>query len=261
RFRVQIAAFATGALSCIALPVFADGTPFFSTAQIGQGRYEYAQKCSVCHGTQSEGGGAPALKGPTFIVQWRGKTLKEFYGYVHDNMPLGESGSLDGQVYADIVAFLLAQSGVAAGNQKFTPATPMERVLDFGGAIPGGAVASTGSTQVKIGALYGKLAQPSTSNPTQAELDAADGATTNWMMYNKGYRAERYSSLDRINTFNAGRLRPICMFQLGELGTFSTGPVVYDGILYATTHLGTYAIDATTCKRLWAHQHDPQGPE
>ena len=62
RFRVQIAAFATGALSCAALPAFADGTPFFSTAQIGQGRYEYAQKCSVCHGTQSEGGGAPALQ-------------------------------------------------------------------------------------------------------------------------------------------------------------------------------------------------------
>jgi len=51
------------------------------------------------------------------------------------------------------------------------------------------------------------------------------------------------------------------MFQLGELGTFSTGPVVYDGILYVTTHLGTYAIDATTCKKLWTHQHIAQGPE
>jgi PQQ-dependent dehydrogenase (methanol/ethanol family) len=51
------------------------------------------------------------------------------------------------------------------------------------------------------------------------------------------------------------------MFQLGELGTFSTGPVVYDGILYATTHLGTYAIDATTCKKLWSHQHVAQAPE
>ena len=57
------------------------------------------------------------------------------------------------------------------------------------------------------------------------------------------------------------KLRPVCMFQLGELGTFSTGPVVYDGMLYATTHLGTYAIDATTCKKLWSHQHVAQGPE
>ena len=77
---------------------------------------------------------------------------------------------------------------------------------------------------MKIGELYGKLAQPTTIGPTQAELDAADGATTNWLMYNKGYRAERYSTLRQINTGNAGKLRPVCMFQLGELGTFSTGP-------------------------------------
>ena len=69
-------------------------------------------------------------------------------------------------------------------------------------------------------------------------------------MYNKGYRGERYSTLARINTATAAKLRAVCMFQLGELGTFSTGPVVYDGLLYATTHLGTYAIDATTCAQV-----------
>ena len=255
------AALAIGILSCAAQTVFADGTPFFSTTQIGQGRYEYAQKCAVCHGTQLEGGGAPALKGSPFIAQWRGKTLKEFYGYIHDSMPLGQGGALEGQVYADIVAYLLAQSGVPGGTEKFTPTSPMERVLELDPSSAGRAAVISGPSQVKIGALYGKLAQPTTSKPTQAELDAADGATTNWMMYNKGYRAERYSSLERINASNAGNLRPVCMFQLGELGTFSTGPVVYDGILYATTHLGTYAIDSTTCRKLWSHQHDAQGPE
>ena len=67
-------------------------------------------------------------------------------------------------------------------------------------------------------------------------------------MYNKGYRAERYSSLDLINSGNAAQLRPVCMFQLGEIGTFSTGPVEYDGLLYVTSRLSTYAIDATTCR-------------
>jgi PQQ-dependent dehydrogenase (methanol/ethanol family) len=80
-------------------------------------------------------------------------------------------------------------------------------------------------------------------------------------MYNKGYRGERYSSLAQINTGNASNLRPVCMYQLGELGTFSTGPVMYDGILYVTTHLGTYALDATTCRRIWTHAHVAQGPE
>jgi len=50
-------------------------------------------------------------------------------------------------------------------------------------------------------------------------------------------------------------------WMLGELGTFQTGPVMYDGVLYATTHLGTYAVDATTCRKLWSHQHLAQGAE
>jgi len=36
---------------------------------------------------------------------------------------------------------------------------------------------------------------------------------------------------------------------------------VYQGILYATTHLGTYAIDAINCHKVWSHQHVARGPE
>jgi alcohol dehydrogenase (cytochrome c) len=103
-------------------------------------------------------------------------------------------------------------------------------------------------SQVKLFELTDAVKQPSTAGPSQAELDRADADTKNWLMYNKGYRAGRYSTLSKVNTGNARNLRPVCMFQLGELGTFHAGPVVYDGILYATTHLGTYAIDAYTCK-------------
>jgi glucose dehydrogenase/mono/diheme cytochrome c family protein len=260
RYRLSRAAIA--ALALFPISVLADGTPFFSTAQLAHGRYEYSQRCAVCHGAQLQGGGAPALKGHAFAAQWNGKQLKDFYSYIYHNMPLGQAGVLSGQEYADIVAYILGSNGVPAGTEKFTPKTPMERVLEIDAAVAARSeAASAPSAQVKIGELYGKLAQPSTTRPTQAELDAADVATDNWLMYNKGYRSERYSTLERINTTNAANLRPVCMFQLGELGTFSTGPVVYDGILYVTTHLGTYAIDATTCKKLWTHQHVAQGPE
>jgi glucose dehydrogenase len=98
------------------------------------------------------------------------------------------------------------------------------------------------------------VTQPSTHAPSQAELDAADDATDSWLMYNKGYRAERYSPLAKINAENAANLHPVCAFQLGEIGTFSTGPVEYDGLLYVTSHLSTYAIDATTCRKVWSHR-------
>ena len=241
----------------------ADGTGWYTPPQVAQGRWEYSQKCGVCHGAQLQGGGAPALKGRIFNQQWNGKNLSEFYEYIHKNMPLGLGAALPSQEYADIVAFILAQSGLPAGIEKFTPKSPMERVLDLASAATSGSPAVSAATpgEIKIGELYGKLAQPTTSKPTQTELDAADAATSNWLMYNKGYRGERYSLLKQINVSNASKLRPVCMFQLGELGTFSTGPVMYDRILYATTHLGTYAIDATTCKKIWTHQHVAQGPE
>ena len=241
---------------------FADGTGWYNSSQIAKGRFEYSQKCAVCHGAQLQGTGAPPLKGKPFELQWNGRKLAELYEYVHNNMPLGLGASSPAQEYADIVAYILAQSGLPAGNEMFTPRTPMDRVLELPGTSASAAAAgSMVPGQVKIGALFGALAQPTTNKPTQAELDAGDTATTNWLMYNKGYRGERYSLLKQINTQNASKLRPTCMFQLGELGTFSTGPVMYDGILYATTHLGTYAIDATTCKRIWTQHHVAQGPE
>ena len=242
--------------------VFADGTGWFLPAQVPQGRWEYSQQCAVCHGAQLQGGGAPALKGRLFNDQWNGKKLDELYTYVHKNMPLGRGAVLPSQEYADIVAYILAQSGLPAGNERFTPKTPMDRVLTLTGAAETGSLAATGAPiDVKIGALFGELKEPTTTRPTQAELDAADASTTDWLMYNKGYTGQRYSKLTLVNTSNAAQLRPLCMYQLGEIGTFSTGPVMYEGLLYVTTHLGTYAINATSCKKVWTHQHVAQGPE
>ena len=52
-----------------------------------------------------------------------------------------------------------------------------------------------------------------------------------------------------------------CVYQAGEVGSFQTGPVMYDGLAYVTTTHGTYAFDATTCRPAWTHQYVPTGPE
>jgi len=239
-----------------------DGTGWFTADQVSAGRWAYEQRCATCHGVNLEGAGAPALVGTTFNAQWNGKTLQQFYSYVHSQMPLGAVGSLKGQDYVNVVTYILSRSGLPAGTQKLTIRSPMSRVMELSDAQTAAAPGSSDPTApVSVGALIGSVTRPTTSRPTQAELDAADTATDTWLMYNKGYRGERYSSLARVNTSTAKNLRVACMFQLGELGTFSSGPVVYDGFLYATTHLGTYAIDATTCDKKWSHHHIAVGPE
>ncbi len=237
----------------------ADGVAWFSVSQTASGRYEYAQHCATCHGSTLQNGGAPALSGRTFADRWNGKTLATLYGYVRENMPLGHGGSLTGRQYADIVAFLASANGLPGGTQTFTPASPMERTLVLSGsAAPQRAIPPA---RVRLGSLIGTVQAPSTTGPTQTELDEADTSTASWLMYNKGYAGARYSSLATINAQNVSSLRPVCIFGLGEIGTFSTGPVEYDGLLYVTTHLGTFAIDATTCRQRWSHHHAAAGPE
>src|SRR6478672_6919674 len=109
---------------CISSSARADGTGWFSAAQVQSGRLEFAAKCQTCHGAQLQGTGAPALKGRSFNLQWNGKTLSALYNYVHTEMPLGNPDSLKLQEYADIVAFILSQNGLPGGDERLTPTSP-----------------------------------------------------------------------------------------------------------------------------------------
>src|SRR4029450_7359590 len=92
----------------------ADGVGWFTTDQVNAGRWAYEHRCAVCRGQNLEGGGAPALRGTQFNAQWNGKTLQQFYSYVHTQMPLGAAGSLKGQDYVNVVAYLLSRSRLTA---------------------------------------------------------------------------------------------------------------------------------------------------
>jgi PQQ-dependent dehydrogenase (methanol/ethanol family) len=252
-------------LSVLALapPALADGTGWFTQTQVDRGRWEYAAKCSSCHGAQLQGTGAPPLKGPEFSAQWGNKSLKDLYAFVHSQMPLGNPDSLKGQEYADLVAYVLSSNGLPAGQEELTPQSTMDRVLVLRGLAPAPGVSAAAATSraARLNQPLVPTKQPSTSRPSQEELNRADVDTRSWMLYNKGYLARRYSSLQQIDRSNAQKLRVVCLYQLGEVATFTTGPVVYDGILYATTHFGTYAIDSATCRKRWSHQHVATGPE
>ncbi len=238
-----------------------EGAGWYTREQALNGHLQYVPKCAVCHGADLTGGGAPELKGPGFAAKWNGKSLTDLYIYTRQQMPKGNGESLSGQEYADIVAFILAQNGIPAGSIKLAADAPMNRVLVLSDAAAVAGTQSAPAEQVQLGELTGPVKQPSSLGPTQSELDRADDSTSDWLMYNKGYEGQRYSKLDQLNARTVTKLRPICMLQLGELGTFQTGPVVYDGVVYATTHLSTYAIDATSCRKLWSHQHIAHGPE
>ena len=88
----------------------------YSEAQAARGEKLYGGNCAVCHGPQLLGGDrAPAVAGPALAARWQAKPLPELLDYVHLQMPLHGPGGLSRQQSADIVAFMLKKSGVAAG--------------------------------------------------------------------------------------------------------------------------------------------------
>ena len=88
----------------------------YSEAQAARGEKLYGGNCAVCHGPQLLGGDrAPAVAGPALTARWQAKPLPELLDYVYLQMPLHGPGGLSRQQSADIVAFMLKKSGVAAG--------------------------------------------------------------------------------------------------------------------------------------------------
>jgi mono/diheme cytochrome c family protein len=95
-------------------------TPQFTAAQTAAGKTAYASNCAVCHGNNlSNGTYGPSLGGEYFNSHWSGKSLKAFYDKAK-TMPPSAPGSLTGEIYANIVAYILETNGAKAGSSALT---------------------------------------------------------------------------------------------------------------------------------------------
>jgi PQQ-dependent dehydrogenase (methanol/ethanol family) len=74
-----------------------------------------------------------------------------------------------------------------------------------------------------------------------------------WQMYNKTLDGQRYSSLAQINAKNANSLTEVCRAKIADSGGFSSGLVVVDDTMYATTATDTIALDPSNCAIKWRH--------
>jgi mono/diheme cytochrome c family protein len=106
------------ALGCAA----AAQTAPFTTAQAARGEAVYKTQCASCHGDRLDNGQfAAALKGPAFKAKWAGKGLDELFLLMLTQMPPADPGTLGAAAYADVLAFILAQNGVAPSGGELPP--------------------------------------------------------------------------------------------------------------------------------------------
>jgi alcohol dehydrogenase (cytochrome c) len=76
------------------------------------------------------------------------------------------------------------------------------------------------------------------------------------LVYGMGYSANRFSPLTQINKDNVSKLVPVWAYSLADLQGGESFPIVKDGVIYATTHNATVAVDALTGKQIWRVLHD-----
>ena len=82
-----------------------------------------------------------------------------------------------------------------------------------------------------------------------------DHATTGDVLtYGMGYSNQRYSPLKRINKHNVGKLVPAWSYSLNNSQGQESQPIVYDGMMFVTTHTSTVAIDALTGRQIWKQE-------
>ncbi|VDG98405.1 putative bifunctional cbb3-type cytochrome c oxidase subunit II/cytochrome c [Lysinibacillus sphaericus] len=92
------------------------------TPSVADGEKVYQQSCATCHAGDGSGTGSntgPALWGDGSFNDGAGiARLTKMAGYVHNNMPVGNPGSLSDQEVADVSAFILSQDRPEFGNHE-----------------------------------------------------------------------------------------------------------------------------------------------
>src|SRR6202051_5000153 len=95
------------------------------------------------------------------------------------------------------------------------------------------------------------LAPFGASAQTSDQLVKGATDTSNVLNYGMGYNLQRFSPLTQINKDNAKNLVPVWNYSFSDDRSEESQPLVYQGVIYVTTHAATMAIDAKTGKQIW----------
>jgi alcohol dehydrogenase (cytochrome c) len=250
---------AVALLLAAAVPVLAAvPAPPFTAKQAEAGAHVYAENCAQCHDADLNGKNGPALIGVWFVDEWSSanRTIDDLRSYLKSNMPKAAPGSLSDAQYIDLTAFLLRENEYKPGKVPLGAANLRQRLYPADAVYAADLPPRPPRRSFPIPSE--KVQKASTARPDDSEILHPSDA--DWLMYNHTLDATRYSKLEQINRSNAAGLGATCIFQLGELGAFEAAPVVYDGVMYITSPYNTYAVNPTTCRKLWVHVQKKGAP-
>jgi cytochrome c5 len=96
----------------------ADGV--YTVGQALRGAAAYDEACSGCHRADLGGATGPSLREQRFARNFAGQDLRALFTKIATTMPRNAPGSLDDNVYLDIVAHVLKENGFPGGSRELT---------------------------------------------------------------------------------------------------------------------------------------------
>ncbi len=107
----------------------------FTTEQAQRGEGLFDQHCARCHSLQE-------FTGFSFTTNWSGTSPAALYLIIANNMPLDQPGSLGNAQVTALLAHILAENGMPAGD------SPLEADLEFLSSITIAAAHSKNPTSL-----------------------------------------------------------------------------------------------------------------
>jgi alcohol dehydrogenase (cytochrome c) len=235
-----------------------DESGVYTEAQAARGRSLYSRHCALCHGNRLQGASSTALAGARFMQKWgRGNhNVDELYYITRTQMPFGAGGTLTRQQYIDIVAYILKANGYKSGAQPLPLNSALLKRIKIEPKSRDKDAPATAESKTESGAF-----SPSSSAPSQSELNEAQANTTDWLHSNHDYAGRRFVDLKQINPQNVTLLRPSARYEVGDKRAFHNNPIVYRGVMYITTTRSTIALDAVTGAQRWRYDRQPKSIE
>ena len=243
----------------------AHADPSYTSAQATRGQQQFERTCARCHGADLSGGQfGPALKGEVFEGRWAGKPLADLFDYIHTNMPPTDPGSLSGRGLSELLAYILKQNGVQAGDEVLP--SGYERLLAV--LMPGNALSEQDRMRLGPGGPVSPNARmpawPTGPDPRASYTPVTDEMLANppadeWLSWRRSLDGKGFSPLKQINKDNVRKLQLDWSISLPPGANEST-PLYHDGVLFVQSFKdNVQAFDALSGRELWHYErHLPE---
>jgi mono/diheme cytochrome c family protein len=96
----------------------------YTDAQATRGQKTYETRCAGCHELSN-------FQGQEFLDNWKGKTVSDLFDDISSAMPMDSPGSLDKQVYMDVITYFMKLNTMPAGSADLMPEKNILQGIQF----------------------------------------------------------------------------------------------------------------------------------